>query len=545
MRLAAFVVVALLLAPTTALATAVQSDTPEFATPGESSAHTDHSEIVAAYPNPTAGGDAGEYVVVSIPEAQPAANATLSDGSTSIPLGDLGAGRVVLSRTPEAARGITDLPVQEAPGLRLANGGETLSIHTNRTVLHSVRYADAPEGAVATWTGRTVSWRPLGATDRPIARAGSGDVRAFVLPDAAGVPADVLGSASDRLWLAGYTLTSDRITDRLLTAHRRGVDVRVLVEGEPIGGRSRAGARRLDRLAAAGVEVRALGGPHDRYAVHHAKYAIVDDRAMVITENWKPGGTGGNGSRGWGVVTGQPSIVANLSTTFAADAGWRDAIPWSAYRAGRSFDPGEPALGSYPRNHDPELVAVDETELLVAPDNARGRMIGLLENATTSIDVVQVRLGGWDDPFAVALRRAASRGVDVRVMLSSAWYVREENAEIVDRFAAWAERTGAPLTARLATPEGRFERVHAKGAIVDGSVVVGSLNWNDHAARHNREVVAVLHGREAAAYYRSVFEGDWSAGAPSPFPAGLLAGVAGAVALAGVVLTRVDFERSP
>ena len=61
-------------------------------------------------------------------------------------------------------------------------------------------------------------------------------------------------------------------------------------------------ARLLDRLTQGGVDVRLLAGPHTRYRTHHPKYAIVDDRALVATENFKPAGTGGMSSRGWGVV---------------------------------------------------------------------------------------------------------------------------------------------------------------------------------------------------------------------------------------------------
>jgi hypothetical protein len=512
------------------------------AAPAESETTRSHPEVVAAYPNPIASGDAGEYVVVSVPADPLAANTTLTDGAASVPLAGVEPGRVAVSRTPAAAREVTDLPVREAPGLRLANGGEGLSIRANGSTVHTVRYGEAPEGEIASWNGSAVSWRPLGATDRPVARAGGGEVRAFVLPDAAALPAGVLGAAEQRLWLAGYTLTSERVADRLVAAQRRGVDVRVLVEGAPVGGRTRAGAARLDRLAAAGVAVRAVAGPYARYDHHHAKYAVVDDRALVLTENWKPAGTGGNSSRGWGVVTDQPAVVENVSGTFAADATWRAAREWERYREGRTFERGEPAVGEYPRRHDPARVRVNSTELLVAPDNAGGRVRGLIAGSEDAVDVVQVTLGGWEDPFAVALRHAARGGVDVRVLLSGAWYVREDNRKLVERFRAWADRTDAPLSARLADPGGRYAKVHAKGAVVDDSVVLGSLNWNDHAAEHNRELVVVLHGREAAAYYRGVYEGDWRGGDGNPLPVGLLAGVGGAVALAGAVLARVEFE---
>ncbi|TQR22553.1 hypothetical protein C9J85_07385 [Haloferax sp. wsp5] len=105
--------------------------------------------------------------------------------------------------------------------------------------------------------------------------------------------------------MAGYTLSSARVADALIAAQRRGATVRVLLEGEPVGSRTAAEASTLDRLAEAGVSVRVMTGPRARYRYHHAKYAVADGQAVVLTENWKPAGSaviiregGGHGRRG-------------------------------------------------------------------------------------------------------------------------------------------------------------------------------------------------------------------------------------------------------
>ncbi|MFB6298293.1 MAG: phospholipase D-like domain-containing protein, partial [Salinirussus sp.] len=55
--------------------------------------------------------------------------------------------------------------------------------------------------------------------------------------------------------------------------------------------------------------------------------------------------------------------------------------------------------------------------------------------------------------------------------------------------------------------------IHAKGVIVDGDrAVVGSLNWNNHSARENREVALVLQGEAAGRYFTRVFRADWRGG---------------------------------
>ncbi|WP_101296467.1 phospholipase D-like domain-containing protein [Halegenticoccus soli] len=485
--------------------------------------------IVALYPNPVADGDRGEFVVVDLPTA---GNWSLVDDGTTARIPNGTAGRVALSPDPDAASATGPHRVVEVSGgVALANDGDDLRLLRDGEVVDAVSYARAPEGE--RWIrGGEPRWRPLGYRPRPVFDAGPATARAFVLPDAPSVPATALRRADRRILLAGYTFTSRRIADELAAAAGRGVAVRVLVDDAPVGGMTDREAAALDRLVAAGVEVEVVGGERARYAFHHAKYAVVDDRAIVLTENWKPSGTGGNGSRGWGVVVRSPEVAAELARVFETDTGWRDSTPWEGFRRGRTFHPSEPADGSYPARVDPEPVGVDRVRILTAPGNAEAGIVRELDGATDRIDVIQPTVGSPTHPFLRACVRAAERGVRVRILLSGAWYVAEENRALVDGLNAHAERRDLPLSARVAEPRGRYEKIHAKGVVVDDrTVVVGSANWNNHSVRENREVALVLESRDAAAYYRGVFESDWNAGTPR-LPVGLLAAVAVAAAVA-------------
>jgi len=497
-------------------------------------AGSDGGAIVAVYPNPVEHGDRGEFVVVSVPEA---GNWTLSDGETTVALPSNVSGTIVVGH-PEAGNPTDHRLVEGA--LRLANGGERLVLRRNGAVVSRLHYGDAPEGEVH----RDGEWRPLGATDRDVVVTDGGTARAFVLPDAPALPVETLRAADRRVLLAGYTFTDEQVADALRAAHERNVTVRVLVEGSPVGGLTRRQARVLDSLARSGVEVRAVGGPWARYDHHHAKYAVVDDRALVLTENWKPAGTGGRSSRGWGVRLDDPKAAAALAATFRADAGWRDAVPWEQFRRGRSFRRDQPANGSYPAAVAPETVPVAETRVLVAPDNAERALVGTLDGADESIRVVQMSVGGRQQPFVRALVRAARRGVEVRLLLSGAWYTREENRALVAAVNDLADRRDLPLEARLARPRGQFEKVHAKGVVVDGErAVVGSLNWNNHSARKNREVAVVLEGEAVAGYYAVVFDEDWrrsgERGLARRLPVGLLVAVVVGALVALAVAARI------
>jgi phosphatidylserine/phosphatidylglycerophosphate/cardiolipin synthase-like enzyme len=534
-------------------------------------------EIVAVYPNPVADGDAGEFVIVRFPEETAVGNWSLADGESNASLPNATvSGRVAVSPDSGVARNLTDARVLAlADDLALANGGETVRlVRVNATnssttassaTVSTVTYESAPEGErwhraesgskTANGSDRGGDWRwtPLGATDFEVARTGPTEARAFVLPDAPEVPLETVRSADRRVLLAGYTFASPRVADALAAASRRGVEVRVLVDDAPVGGLSRRSAKLLDSLVARGVEVRVLGGPRARYAFHHAKYAVADDRALVTTENWKPSGTGGHANRGWGTVVRSEETVGHLAAVFEADSEWRGATAWSEFRRGRSFEPADdaPANDSYPSNVVSANVAVSQSSVIVAPDNAEESLLDLLDAADESIRVQQVAIGGRKHSLLQATLRAARRGVEVEILLSSAWYVKEDNRALVEWLNDRAEAEDLPLEARMANPEGRYEKIHAKGVVVDGeAAVVGSLNWNNHSARENREVAVILRGEEVGGFYAEVFDADWEASAGGPgaanrLPIGLLGAVAiGAVTAVLYAKREVVFEKS-
>jgi phosphatidylserine/phosphatidylglycerophosphate/cardiolipin synthase-like enzyme len=490
--------------------------------------------IVAVFPNPAADGDAGEFVVV---DPAGVTGLRLADGEGTVPVPP--ADRpVALAADPDTARRVTDRRVVPADGLALANGGERLRLRRDGRTLDAVAYEDAPESERYV-DGR---WLPYGFDPRPVRAHGAANATAFLLPDAPGVVHGTLRGAERRLLVAGYTLTSERVVDALVAAVRRGVRVRVLLEGGPVGGLSRREAAALDRLTRAGVRVRLVDGPRARFVFHHPKYAVVDDRALVLTENWEPGGVGGRDNRGWGVRVDDRRVATDLAALFERDYGAHDARPWRAVRRNASLRTRPAADGSYPTRFDPERVRAERVRVVTAPGNAERTVVAVVDDAERRVDVLQPSVGGLDQSFVRASLQAAARGVRVRILLSGAWYAEDENRATVERLNAVADRRDLPLDARLAEPNGRYGTVHAKGVVADDTVVVGSLNWNDHSARENREVALVLDGEGVASYYRRAFDADWRGGRPT-VPATLVAVVVVVLGLAvALARQRVSFR---
>ncbi len=490
--------------------------------------------ILEVHPNPVEHGDVGEYILLHVARPTSTADWRFSDdaGQEAVPSATTVNGTVAFSRHPSAVRPLVDHPVYPLQGtFQLANRGETITWQIGDRVVDRITYpGPAPEAE--RWVATEHRWVPLGATAFDPVRA-SGPGHAAVLPDDPAALIDRLTTAEHRLWLGGYTLSEPRVTEALLEAHRRGVDVRVHLEGRPVGGIGEPMYQSLDRLAAAAIPVTVHRGPYARWGFHHAKYAVIDDQLVVTTENWKPSGIGGQANRGWGIAIANASLADAAAAVFSADAGWRDARPWPAAReAIEPVDVGT-ADGDFRRAHPAIDTEVDAATLVVAPDHAEAVLTEAIAAAERSVDIIQVDLGGPNVPLVRAALDAARRGASVRFLLSGGWEVREENEAVAAAIRERAAERDLDVAIQLRGANARFDRIHAKGAIIDGErVILGSINWNNHSLRENRELALLIDDPEVAGYFAEVFEGDW----PGPARYQLHLGLVGATVLVAIAV---------
>ena len=331
-----------------------------------------------------------------------------------------------------------------------------------------------------------------------------------------------LASADRTLEAAVYTLTSEAIAAVLADRARAGVRVRVLLEGSPVGGVEDRERGLVGGLLDAGAQVRFLSGGLDavkRYRYLHAKYAVVDGAAVLVgSENFGDSGfpaPGQDGNRGWSVIVEDRALARQLWEVFEED-----------------FDPSRadsvPATGA--EDPAPELPAIvpwspaaasgaRRMRLIVGPDNALadGAVLGRFASARRRIWIEAFYAddpwGSRPNPFLEAAFAAARRGVSVRILLDGSGWSGEEvtandllSAALNDR----ARREGVDLEARVLPPTGPVERVHNKGALVDGEVaLVSSMNWARGSATENREVGVLIEDPAVAARLEAVFLQDW------------------------------------
>ena len=160
-------------------------------------------------------------------------------------------------------------------------------------------------------------WSLAGGTPAPLA-ASIGEI-AQTAPgqEIRSMLARALGDARSRALAEVYTLTDPDVIAALAAAHRRGVDVRVLLDPNQAYNRQAYAV-----LRAGGVAVRWY--PIPRGALLHAKIGLFDGELILGSANWTLSGLGVNHELD--IETGDPLAVAAFANRFADD--WSASAGW-------------------------------------------------------------------------------------------------------------------------------------------------------------------------------------------------------------------------
>ena len=119
-----------------------------------------------------------------------------------------------------------------------------------------------------------------------------------------------LHAAERRVWAEVYTLTDPDVLLALSSAHRRGADVKVLLDpGQPYNRHS------FDELRSAGVPVRWYPVPAG--TLLHAKIGLIDAELVLGSANWTYSGLDVNHELD--IETRDPDAVAAYGSRFDAD----------------------------------------------------------------------------------------------------------------------------------------------------------------------------------------------------------------------------------
>ncbi|MEA3559573.1 MAG: lamin tail domain-containing protein [Candidatus Thermoplasmatota archaeon] len=366
---------------------------------------------------------------------------------------------------------------------------------------------------------------------------------------------DIISQAGSTLLVNVYEMTSHWITSRLIGAVDRGVQVKVILEGNPVGGISIMERSAVSRLVEKGIPVHFMvsdpkNGIRDRYRYNHAKYVVADNKStFVSTDNFKdssfPPLTAGSMSttRGWVVSMRSKDISKDMASVFFEDWSgpdikvgstmmeqWGDDLETrffdtvsmhiDLFGPGRSEDPGFSTIIV-----SPDHISMDDNDMMKAIQGAESEiLLELMDIGPFYLDNGLERtfdLEGISNPYLLSLLDAAKRGANVKILLDGSDFNGDQipdNKWKLDMIMGAAEEMDIqdnfrmelnPITRHHET--GDICLVHAKGMIVDSRKVwISSYNWNPTSGMENREVGMMVSSGECASYFRDVFHFDWN-----------------------------------
>jgi phosphatidylserine/phosphatidylglycerophosphate/cardiolipin synthase-like enzyme len=498
-------------------------------------------QITEFCPDPYQYNDADEYLVLS--GSGSLDDITVSDGKSGFrfPAGTNFNGSLTIARSGTAfEQTYAKYPDFEwldsspqvrnvIPGdtLRMANAQDALMLYKNGLLVQEVRWPDdvkPREGQIHYLENGTWDIRPLmiGQSRFFPAVFRNVSVTTFVSPDSSGeMFFFALSRASDEVLLNVYEFSSPFMADSLIAAHERHVDVKIFLEGGPVGGISAEENGVIRKMTDRGIPVSLMVSDSSLpapYRYNHAKYVVIDRSATLLTsENFKHSGfppTGISGNRGWGVYLEDPALAEYFRTVYLIDSHGKSVISFNG-------SPGSLETATTVKHtveFAPGFFAGAIVRPVIAPDTS-SQITDLINSAERSIEIEQAYITNDSavslNPYLSAAINASRRGVHVRVLLDSYWFNIEDEKDN-DEMVGLINRIGIsehiPLEARCADLALiGVEKIHNKGVIVDNQrVLVSSINWNGVSPNFNREAGVIIDHPGVAGYFLAVFEDDWN-----------------------------------
>ncbi|NOX62126.1 MAG: hypothetical protein GXP42_09315 [Chloroflexi bacterium] len=366
---------------------------------------------------------------------------------------------------------------------------------------------------------------------------------------------DLLANAQSSIYLETYEINHPDLVDVLVERAQAGVEVKLLLEGSPVGGLSDESRWVGQRITEAGGQVdfmvNDIEGAHDRYPSQHAKFIIVDGQTLFVgTENFKassmpPSSDTSDGQtqgrRGYGVILTEPTLVARGLAIFQDDddPAHPDIFTWRADHPQYGLPPSgyKPPTTSnqsgYAVRYPQPYTAPDVTEgyLFTSPESSLtpGPLLDLLAQAGAGDEILVQQLyehpfwGATDsnptddpNPRLEALIAAARRGARVRLLLDGFFddpEAKRSNAGTAAYVNQVAQDEGLDLEAKVGNPTlgGIHAKIHLLSLGNERWVSLGSMNGGEVSNKLNREMAVALQSSGAHAYLSSVFWSDWAA----------------------------------
>jgi cardiolipin synthase A/B len=278
---------------------------------------------------------------------------------------------------------------------------------------------------------------------------------------------DAIDRAAKSLRIKMFLFSDPRLLDAVIAAHRRGVQVRVMLNPQRRSGEKENGECR-NVLSNAGIEVLDSNPAFD---LTHEKSMVIDDAtAFIQSLNWETRNL--TRTRDYAIVTRHAREVAEVIECFEAD--WKR----------QEFKPG------------------DHSHLIWCVGNGRQRIGQFIDDAKETLWVQNER---YQDPVIIErLVRAKVRGVRVRVLARPPHKLKK--AQLVQ--AAVGLRTLDDVGIKVHKLKGL--KLHAKIMLADKArAIVGSINLSPGSFDTRRELAIEVGDQDVIDRLDKIVQKDW------------------------------------
>ncbi len=272
-------------------------------------------------------------------------------------------------------------------------------------------------------------------------------------------------SAQASVHMEMYLLSNTSVIDALIAQQQAGRDVKVILNQSFPSGGSNSGV--YSQLQSAGVSV--VWAPAG-FTYTHEKGVMIDGKtAWIMTMNATQSSPTNN--REYLAVDTDPNDVAEAEAIFAHDY------------ADQAYTPSG--------------------NLVVAPTNARTKLVELIQMARSTIDMEAEELSDtYSTGIINALTTAGDAGVQVHVVLADSTSVSSTNLATLKAHHV-----------QIVTFSTYY--VHAKSIVADGRYAyVGSENFSAGSLGYNRELGIITGTATEVQKVLTTTQGDFSGGSP-------------------------------
>jgi cardiolipin synthase A/B len=261
-----------------------------------------------------------------------------------------------------------------------------------------------------------------------------------------------------------FIFTDPSLLDAVIAAHRRGVNVRIMLNPKRRSGVSENDESR-SKLEAAGIEVRDSNPAFD---VTHEKSMVVDDKtAFVKSLNWQTKNL--TGTRDYAIITQHKHEVEEIINGFEADWSRQDFV---------------------------------SKHLIWCRGNGRERITQFINQAKHSLWLQNERY--QDQMMIECVVRAKERGVKVHVMARPPHTLKKD--KLIEGVGGLRILSDIGIKVRKL----KSLKLHAKMLLADGErAIIGSINLAPGSFDSRRELAIEVDDKHIVDRLHQIVKRDW------------------------------------